>query len=245
MRNFKIITFITLLLISCGSNDEQVESTYLDKDLKSKIDLYIDDSVDIFTEELETEGGFFMWKNYLDYLGLGDVGFKERIHNSWNKAFDNKTLELYVNGELAKKHSTSKFKIDKNFSVIDNYSIILLFPFLQIVFEDLLQWLLVLFVIDFIIIPYVAKQTIRKEYKTNSFWSSLAMNIVSNVERKNRIDARVKNLRKVFNRIALVVLFIFTFFYFDFNDSLNEILKTQIKKDMMKNFKFETNDLTH
>ena len=243
MRNFKIITFITLLfLISCDSNDEQVESTYLDKDLKSKIDSYIEDSVDIFSEELEADGGFFMWKNYIDYLGLGDIGFKERIHNSWNKSFDNNTLELYINTELAKKHGTSNFKIDKNLSVIDNYSIILLFPFLQFAFEELVQWLIVLLIIEFLIIPYVAKKTLRKEYKSNSFWSSLAFSFVSNAERQNRIDARVKKIRKNFNRIALISLIIFTFFYYDFNDSLNKTLKTNIKKDILENINIKIND---
>jgi hypothetical protein len=242
MRNFKIITFITLLfLVSCNSKNKQVESTYLDKDLKLKIDSYIEDSVDIFSEELEADGGFFMWKNYIDYLGFGDIGFKERIHNSWNKSYDNKTLELYINTEFAKKHGASNFKIDKNLSVIDNYSIILLFPFLQFAFEELLQWIIILIIIEFLIIPYVAKKTLRKEYKTNSFWSSLAYSLVSNVERQNRIDARVKKLRTIFNRIAFFSLAIFTFFYYDFNDSLNKTLKTNIKKDILENINIKIN----
>lgn len=242
MRNFKIITFITLLfLISCNSKNKQVESTYLDKDLKSKIDSYIEDSVDIFSEELEADGGFFMWKNYIDYLGLGDIGFKERIHDSWNKAYDNKTLELYINSELAKKNYKSNFKIDKNLSVIDNYSIILLFPFLQIAFEELLQWIIVYLIIRFIIIPFVAKNTLQKEYKTKSFWSSLALSFVSSYERQNRINARVKTIKTNFNRIAFVILIVFTFYY-DFNDSLNKTLKTNIKKDILENMNIKIND---
>ncbi len=223
-----------MFLFSCDSNDEQVKSIYLDKDLKSKIDLYIEDSVDIFTEELEADGGFFMWKNYRDYLGLGDVGFKERIHKSWNKAFDNKTLELYIKAELAKKHNTPNFKIDKNLALIDNYFVTLLFPFLQIAIEELLILLVVILAVQYIIIPIVAKKTLPREYKAKSLFSNFLLGIASKVERQNRIDARVKKIRKVFNRIIIVGFTFFTLFYYDFNDSLNKTLKSSIKKDIIK-----------
>lgn len=243
MRNLKIITSITLLfLIGCDSNDERIESTYFDKDLKSKVDSYVEDSVDNFSEELEADGGFFMWKNYIDYLGLGDIGFKERIHNSWDKAYDNKTLELYINTELAKKNGTSNLKIEKSLSEIDSYYFILLFPFLTIAFEELIIWILLFLIIEFIIIPYVAKRTLRKEHKTNNFWSNLAFSFISSVERQNRINARVEKTRKIFNIILFLSLFIFTLFYYDFNDSLNKTLKTNIKKDILENINIKINN---
>lgn len=229
-----------MFLISCNSNNEQVVSTNLDNDLKFKVDSYVEDSVDIFSEELEADGGFFMWRNYIDYLGLGEIGFKERIRNTWNKSFDNNTLELYINTEIAKKNGISNFKIDNNLSVIDNYSLILLFPFLQFAVEEFVQWLILLLIFEFLIIPFVAKTTLPKKYKSSNFWSSLAFSLISNAERQNRIDARVKKMRKIFNRIAFISLVIFTFFCYDFNDSLNKTLKTQIKKDILENIKINS-----
>jgi hypothetical protein len=246
MRNFKIITFVTLFfLISCNSNDEQVESSYFDKNVKSKVDSFVEDSVDNFSEQLEADGGFFMWKNYKDYLGLGDRGFKERIHDSWNKAYDNETLELYINTELAKKHGASNLKIEKSLSEIDNYYYVLLFPFLTIAIEELIIWIVLFLIIEFIIIPYVAKRTLRKEHKTNNFWSNLAFSIISNGERQNRINARVEKVRKVFNTILFISLSIFTLFYYDFNGSLNKTLKTNIKKDILENINIKINDLSN
>ena len=243
MRHFNILTFITLLfLVSCTSRE--VESTYFDKELNSKVNSYIEDSVDNFSKELETNGGFFMWKNYADYIGLGDIGFKERIHNTWNKAYDNETLELYINNELAKKNEKSNIKIEKSLSVIDNYSLILLFPFLTIAFEELIIWIILFFVVEFIVIPYVAKRTIRKEHKTKNFWSSLVFNFLSSAERQNRINIRVKKIRTVFNIVLFVSLSIFTLFYFDFNESLNKSLKTNIKKDIIENIKINNQTKT-
>lgn len=242
MINFKINTFVALLfLISCNSNSEQVVSTNLDNDLKFKVDSYVEDSVDIFSEELEADGGFFMWRNYIDYLGLGEIGFKERIHNSWNKAYDHKTLELYINKELAKKYGTSNLKIGASLSEIDNYNFILLFPLLTIAFEDLIKWIIIYFLINFLVIPFIAKHTLPKVHKTNNFWSKLAFSFISEVERQNRIKARVKEIRKVFNRIAVISLIIMTFFFYDFNDSLNKTLKTQIKKDILENINIKIN----
>lgn len=243
MKKIKIITFIALLfLISCKSNDEHVKHSYIDKELKLSIDSYIEDSVDGFSKELENNGGFFMWKNYRDYLGLGDIGFKKRIQNEWNKAYDNETLELFINTQLAKKYGKSNLHIDKSVSEISNYNYILLFPFLTIVMEEITLLLMLFFIIEFIVIPYIAKRTLPREYTTNNFWSSLVLSFLSSAERQNRINVRVAKFRKFFNYILIVIMFVFTIFCFDFNESLNQTLKTNVKKNILENINFKISE---
>lgn len=240
MKMFKTIIYLSLLFTLGCSKEERINNS-IDHNLLSTVDSYIGNSIDLFNEEIEQEGGFFMWKNYCEYLGLGEIGFKERTRQTWERTFDHKTLEIYINKQLSKDHKKVNIVIDKNISNIDNYSYILLFPFLAFATEELLLWLALILLLEIIIIPYVGRRIVAKKYDTDSFLKNIFFNALSNYSRELKIKEEVKRIRKRINMFLCLCL-IFVAIFYDFNVQLNTYLKDHIKTNIYNSIVDEIND---
>lgn len=231
----KIISSIILLFILLACKGEKTTVNTLDKELQMTVNTYVSDAVNHFSEEIESEGGFFMWKNYRDYLTLGQVTFKEKLHTAWGKSFDNEILQLYINTSLTKNYKGKAVTISKNVTDIDAYFYVLLFPFVTFAFEELLILLILFIFVEFFIIPYVAKRTLVQEHSSKGFFWGLLVSWYYERDRQSRIRKRVAEIRKSVNWVLIIVSVVFTVFYFDFNDSLNEKLKHKISADITEN----------
>ena len=100
------------------------------------INNYVNDAVNNFSDEIDTLGGIGNWKNYRDYLGLNEEGFKERINYTWDKSYDYETLEYLINIKLQKEGVPKRVKLNRGDEYINNYVISLLSP----IFEEALWW---------------------------------------------------------------------------------------------------------
>lgn len=226
-----LLSFFTLT--NCSSDNNSTKTEYLNTEMQSVINTYIENSVDDFSQKIEESGGFFMWKNYRDYLGFGNEGFKQRIRRTWNEVYDNETLELYINTNLAKKSKDLHIKLNREKTFIDNYTYTLFLPFLSFAFDEFIRCLIVYILITTIVVPYIAKKTVKKTYKTGNFWKDLGLNlIISPIEHKQRVDNKVAARKKSINTFVIYFLIIFTLFFYDFSESINRSLKEKIKKDL-------------
>lgn len=235
-----ILKYFTILLVlcnlnltSCSSNDKPATSEYIDNETQSVINDYIDTSVDNFSQKIENDGGFYMWRNYRDYLGLGNEGFKERISRTWNEVYDRETLEVYINTKLAKTKNV-QIKLDKEENLLKNYNYTLFLPFLSYALEEIITFILIYLFIRWIISPYVAKKTLPNTYQAKSFWGNLALDlVVKPYERQSRIDREVSERKKSLTRFFTYGLIIFGLFFYDYSGALNKSLKEKIKKDVV------------
>lgn len=229
-----LFLFCSLSLTSCSSNDNPPKSVYIDNEMQSVIGNYIDSSVDDFSQKIENDGGFYMWRNYRDYLGLGDMGFKQRISKTWNEVYDKETLEVYLNTQLAKKTKNVQIKLDREQNLMDNYTYTLFLPFLSFALEEIIVFLIVYFFIRWIITPFIARKTVPKTYKTNNLWKNLVLDLaIIPYERQSRIDKEVAERKKSLNKFFTYLLLIIGLFFCDYSEALNKSLKEKIKKDVV------------
>jgi hypothetical protein len=239
-----IVCLCCFMLTSCSTDDDLAKSNYIDKDLNSTIDNYVNNAVDNFTEKIENESGLLGWKNFRDYSGLGNEGFKERIHQTWEYAYDNETLEIAINNDLLKKGINKKVKLQKGINYIDNFIYTLLFPFITYAFEELILWLILFLAIQFIIIPYWVKNTERKkiQYKnTGSFWTNLATYALSSFSEgysyQQRLEQNIAKSKAKWRKIFLVIAILAFYFFIDSSATMNKSLKEGIKKDIVVDIK--------
>lgn len=229
-----LILFCSLILTSCSSNDDSAKSAYIDNEMQSTINNYIDSSVDDFSQKTENYGGFYMWRNYRDYLGLGDMGFKQRISKTWNEVYDKETLEVYLNTQLAKKTKNVQIKLDKEQNLMDNYTYTLFLPFLSFALDEIIIFLVVYFFVRWVIAPFIARKTVPKTYKTNSFLKNLVFDLaIIPYERQSRIDKEVAERKKSLTKLFTYGLAIIGLFFYDYSEALNKSLKEKIKKDVV------------
>lgn len=228
------------LMTNCSSDDDISNSTLTDDNLNETVNIYVNSAVDEFSVKIEDKSGFLGWKNFRDYFGLGNEGFKERIHQTWGDVYDNESLELAINSHLSIKGLNKTVKLQKGFSYIDNYTRTLLFPFLTIAFEELIVWLILFLAIHFLIIPYWVKNTEKKKVEfnnTGSFWKDLGLFALSSFSEGYSYQKRLEQniaISKAKWRKRLICFSIVAFiFLVDFSSVMNKSLKESIKKDII------------
>ena len=243
-----IFILCSYLMTNCSSDDHIANSIHVDDNLNETVNIYVNNAVDDFSVKIEDKSGFLGWKNFRDYFGLGNEGFKERIHQTWGDVYDNESLELAINSDLSIKGLNKTVKLQKGFSYIDNYTRTLLFPFLTIAFEELIVWLILFLAIHFLIIPYWVKNTEKKKVEfnnTGSFWKDLGLFALSSFSEGYSYNQRLKQniaISKAKWRKRLFWFSIFAFiFLVDFNSVLNKSLKESIKKDIIVEIKEQIN----